>query len=88
MNTNQETLDLHEIVGCEPVEYTDAYNPSKYGIIFKEKVFISPVEATMTALNIRLQKDGKDLSELDLARAFVFQVLDNGKVIYEKEGTN
>ena len=25
LNTNQENLDLHELVGCEPVEYSDAY---------------------------------------------------------------
>ena len=54
VNTNQEDLELQEIVGCEPVEYTDAYIPSKYGIILKEKVFISPTDATMTSINIRL----------------------------------
>lgn len=63
VNTNQEDLELHEIVGCEPVEYSDAYHPSKYGIILKEKVFISPTDATMTSINIRLQKDGTDLAE-------------------------
>ena len=25
LNTNQENLELHEIIGCEPVEFTDAY---------------------------------------------------------------
>jgi hypothetical protein len=56
MNTNQESLELQEIIGCEPVEYTDKYIPSKYGIIFKEKVLISPLEHTMISLNVKLTK--------------------------------
>ena len=88
MNTNQEDLELHEIIGCEPVEYTDAYNPSKYGIIMKEKIFISPADSTMTTINLRLQKDGEDLDALDIHRRFALQILDNGKVIMEKEGEN
>ena len=88
LNTNQENLELQEIVGCEPVEYTDAYTPSKYGIIFKEKVFISPVDTTMTCLNIRLQKDGQDLNDLGIMRRFHVDILDNGKVIYSKEGNS
>ena len=89
LNTNQENFELHEIVGCEPVEYTDAYTPSKYGIILKEKVFISPTEATGISLNIRLAKDGTDLSETDaVKRQFKLEILDNGKVIYAKEGKN
>lgn len=76
---------MHELVGCEPVEYSDAYQPSKYGIIFKEKVYISPTEATSMAMSIRLLKDGEDLST---KRDFIFQVLDNDKVIFEKEAGN
>jgi len=44
MMTNEEGFELQEIVGCEPIEYTDSYVPSKYGIIFKEKIFTSPTE--------------------------------------------
>ena len=33
------TFDLVENV--EPVEYVDKYNPTKYGIIFKEKLFVA-----------------------------------------------
>lgn len=58
LNTNKEEIDFKEIVGCEPVEYTDSYQPSKYGIIFKEKIFISPVESVMSSINIRLQQNG------------------------------
>ena len=88
LNTNQDDLELKEIIGCEPVEYSEAYTPSKYGIIFKEKVFISPVEGTMTAINIKLSKDGKDISEFGDKRHYRLQILDNGKVIYEKLGCN
>ena len=58
LNTNQENLDLQEIIGCEPVEYSDAYTPSKYGIIFKEKVYISPTDSTSTSVNVRMSKNG------------------------------
>jgi len=75
-------------VGCEPVEYTDVYTPSKYGIILKEKVFISPTEATATYMNIHLMKDGQDLAALGIKRGFKLEILDNGKVIQTKEGTN
>jgi len=89
LNTNQENFELHEIVGCEPIEYTDVYTPSKYGIILKEKVFISPTEATAISMNIRLSKDGTDLSELEsVKRHFKLEILDNGKVIHSKEGKN
>jgi len=88
VNTNQENLEFNEIVGCEPVEYSDSYQPSKYGIILKEKVFISPTDATMSSINIRLQKDGKDLTEHGIQRRFALQILDNGEVIYSKQGEN
>ena len=32
-------FDLVENV--EPLEYVDKYNPTKYGIIFKEKLFVA-----------------------------------------------
>jgi len=39
----------------------DKYAPSKYGIIFKEKLFVGP-DHTSAGFNIRLRnKEGKDL---------------------------
>lgn len=81
-------MELHEIIGCEPVEYSDAYVPSKYGIIFKEKVFISPVDSTFTAMNCRLYREGKDITELGEKRRYRIEILDNGKIIYSKQGCN
>ena len=88
LNANQESLELQEVIGCEPVEYTEAYTPGKYGIIFKEKVFISPTDATSTAINVRLLKEGQELSELGQHRRYRFEILDNGKPIYSKAGSN
>ena len=88
LNTNQENLEFQEIIGCEPVEYTDAYTPSKYGIIFKEKIFISPADSTSTSVNCRLYRNGKDISELGEHRRYRFEILDNGKVIFTKAGCN
>lgn len=70
LNTNQENLELQEIIGCEPVEYMEAYSPSKYGIIFKEKVFISQTETTSTSMNVRLCKDGKELNDIGLDKHY------------------
>ena len=53
-------LDFIEIQNCEPVEYSDKYVPSKYGIIFKEKIVVQPQEHTAVSLNIRLMKGGVD----------------------------
>lgn len=44
--SNKEDFELREVIGCEPLEYTDNYQASKYGIIFKEKIHISPIEHT------------------------------------------
>lgn len=41
----------------EPLEYSDKYYPSKYGIIFKEKIFVGP-DHTPSAMNVKLKKDG------------------------------
>jgi len=54
---NKEAFALQEIVQCEPLEYVDAYVPTKYGIIFKEKVVISPSDHTSASMNIKLLKD-------------------------------
>jgi hypothetical protein len=61
---NKDTFALEEVIHTEPLEYTDKYNPSKYGIIFKEKIMIGP-EHVSSAFNIRLRKDGKDLEKLE-----------------------
>jgi hypothetical protein len=71
-------LALEEIQQVEPFEYTDKYVPWKYGIIFKEKIFVGP-DNTSASFNFRLRRDGKDLEE---KRLFRLDVLDHGKVIY------
>jgi hypothetical protein len=60
MATNQEGMDLVEIQSCEPLEYIDKYVPSKYGIIFKEKIIVQPIDHTAISLNIKLLKGGVD----------------------------
>lgn len=39
-------------------------------------------------MNIHLMKDGQDLTALGIKRGFKLEILDNGKVIQLKEGTN
>jgi len=48
-------LNLEEVQHVEPLEYQDKYQPWKYGIIFKEKVFVSS-DHTAAAINVRLKK--------------------------------
>ena len=88
VNTNQDNFDFTEAVGCEPVEYSDKYVPSKYGIIFKEKIYISPMDHTSTALNIKLLKNGVEFRDADLMKHYFFQILDNDKIILDKQGWN
>ena len=89
VSSNQDNLDFTEIQSCEPVEYTDKYVPWKYGIIFKEKVYVQPVDHTVVSLNIRLLKNKVDFgSDNNLLKRFVFQVLDNGHPIFTKTGYN
>lgn len=78
LSTNQENLDFVEIQNCEPVEYTDKYVPSKYGIIFKEKIVVQPLEHTAVSLNIRLMKGGVDFQDLGLLKYYTFTIYDNG----------
>jgi hypothetical protein len=84
--SNNETFELKEVTQCEPVEYNDAYHPTKYGIIFKEKIVISPVDHTSASFNIKLLKDGKEMaSETDPShkpKYFRVEVLDNGQPIF------
>ena len=86
--SNSDTFELTEIVGCEPIEYTDAYAPSKYGIIFKEKIFTSPSDPTLASINVRLSQNAQSFNSLGLLRYFKVQVLDNDEVIFEKKGWN
>lgn len=55
---NKEGFELKDVTQCEPLEYEDQYVPTKYGIIFKEKIIISPTDMTNAALNIKLLKGG------------------------------
>ncbi len=44
---------------------------------------------TSAALNIKLKKEGREFDKIEgMQRLFKLQVLDHGKVIYEKEGYN
>lgn len=84
---NKEAFALQEIVQCEPVEYVDAYVPTKYGIIFKEKVVISPTDHTSASLNIKLLKGGEEFSAVEMPpKYFRVDVLDNGKPIFSQTG--
>lgn len=62
--------------------------PSKYGIIFKEKIVVQPQEHTAVSLNIRLMKGGVDFQDLGLLKYYTFSILDNGVQIYSKKGYN
>jgi hypothetical protein len=55
--------------------------PTKYGIIFKEKIIISPTDHTSASLNIKLLKGGIELGKIDNyePKYFHVEVLDNGK---------
>lgn len=85
---NKEAFALQEIVQCEPVEYVDAYVPTKYGIIFKEKIVISPTDHTSASLNIKLLKGGEEFSKVEgmQPKYFRVDVLDNGKPIFSQTG--
>jgi hypothetical protein len=86
--SNEDSFDLTEIVGCEPVEYTDAYSPWKYGIIFKEKIFTSPHDHTNATINVRLMHHSESLNKSGTLRYFKVQILDNDQVVLEKKGWN
>ena len=46
---------LEEVQHVEPLEYSDRYAPSKYGVIFREKVFVGP-DHTAAALHVTLKR--------------------------------
>lgn len=82
--SNRADFALEESQQVEPFEYVDKYTPSKYGIVFKEKLFVGP-DHTSAAFNIRLRRNGQDMSE---KRLFKVEILDQSKVIYSQEGFN
>ncbi len=85
---NRDNFNLEEIQHVEPLEYQDKYFPTKYGIIFKEKVYVGP-DNTSAAMNIRLKKEGKEFDKIEGLKAlFRVEILDHGRVIYSKEGYN
>ena len=86
--TNKDNFTLDEVQHVEPLEYSDKYFPSKYGIIFKEKVYVGP-DHTSAAMNIKLKKQGMEFDKIEgMSKLFKIQVLDHGKVIYQKQGYN
>mmetsp|Transcript_4779 Transcript_4779/g.7209 ORF Transcript_4779/g.7209 Transcript_4779/m.7209 type:complete len:304 (+) Transcript_4779:1450-2361(+) len=87
---NKEGFSLQEVVQCEPVEYVDAYAPTKYGVIFKEKLVVSPTDHTSATFNIKMLKGGQefDLVEGLSPKYFRVDILDNGKPIYSMTGYN
>jgi hypothetical protein len=62
VQSNKENFALGEVMHIPPLEYTDKYVPSKYGILFKEKVYVGP-EHVNAAFNIRLKKDGVEFDK-------------------------
>jgi hypothetical protein len=72
------------------VEYTDAYVPTKYGVIFREKIVISPTDPTSAAMNVKLLKGGQEFACVEgmAPKYFRVDVLDNGKCIYSETGYN
>lgn len=89
--SNNEAFELKEVQQCEPLEYSDAYVPTKYGVIFKEKLVISPSDHTCASMNIRLMKGDQEFSRLSAsgeskAKYFRVDVLDNGKLIHQQKG--
>lgn len=87
VQSSHENFTFEEIIGTEPVEYTDSYKPWKYGIIFKEKIVYAPIDNIIASINLRLLKNGKDIPK-EVRRAFRIEILDNNKVIFVKTGIN
>lgn len=54
MITNREELELERVEMVDPLVYADEYIPYKYGIIFKEKIYVG--QHTSAAINITLKK--------------------------------
>lgn len=62
--TNRDNFALEEQLQVEPLEYSDKYAPSKYGIIFKEKVYTGP-DHTAATINIKLKKEGREFDKIE-----------------------
>ena len=58
--------------------------PSKYGIIFKEKVVISPTDHTSATINIKMLRGGEEFDHIEgmAPKYFRVDILDNDKPIY------
>jgi len=54
MITNKEELELEKTEMVDPLVYSDTYKPYKYGIIFKEKIYVG--QETSASFNIQLRK--------------------------------
>jgi hypothetical protein len=87
VQSTDQNFQMDEIVQTEPMEWTDTYKPWKYGVIFREKIVFHQADQIIASMNLRLLKDGKDLTK-ECRRAFTFEVLDNGKPIFSKKGWN
>lgn len=64
--------------------------PTKYGIIFKEKIVISPADHTSATMNIKMLKGPEEFEKVPNMKPKYFRVdvLDNGKTIYSQKGYN
>jgi len=82
--TDCESFELQEIQLCEPQEFSDSYQPSKYGIIFKEKIFVG--EPTCVSLHLRLKMDGQEFASQQMQKLFKLEVFDNEELVHKVEG--
>lgn len=82
--SDSESFELTEIQLCEPIEFTDAYVPSKYGIIFKEKIFVG--EPTNVTMHLRLKQEGVELASKEMRKLFKVELFDNGERVHLVEG--
>lgn len=57
MITNHQELELERVEMLESLTYTDVYTPYKYGIIFKEKIYVG--QQTSAAMSIILKRKEK-----------------------------
>lgn len=67
-----ESIQIQQIEQVEPVEYFDKYTPTKYGILFTERLYVS--DTTVASLHLRLA-ESDSLSGQQLQQ----QAADKGK---------
>ena len=65
--TNREALALEQVEQLDPLEYTDRFAPNKYGIVFKEKIFVG--DTRVPPSTCRSSKPRKCQSSLSRPRA-------------------